>query len=214
MKRFLPLKKSLMTGAGVAIIALAVPAVASVAQADTPPADQIVLDGSCLSLSDVLSAAQQAIAAYVPGGPPAGVTINNTWVPAVFLLTNAGEFGGGLGLCVQTAPPATTTDGSTTPTDPSNTDPSNTDPNGTDPNGTDPNGTDPNGTDPNGTDPNNPPPCNWGDHGPDHGWGQPEGSQPNWGQDNWGQNNGGQPNWGQDNCDQNNGGQPNWGQDN
>jgi hypothetical protein len=183
-----------MTGAGVAIIALAVPAVTSVAQADTPPADQIVLDGSCLSLSDVLSAAQQAIAAYVPGGPPAGVTINNTWVPAVSLLTNAGNFADDLGLCTQTAPPATTNDDPTIPTDPSNTDP---------------NGTGPNGTDPNGTGPDNPPPGNWGDHGHHHNWGQDNWGQNNWGQNNWGQNNGGQNNWGQ-----NNGGQNNWGQNN
>ena len=183
-----------MTSAGVAIIALAVPAVTSVAQADTPPADQIVLDGSCLSLSDVLAAAQQAIAAYVPGGPPAGVTINNTWAPAVLLLTNAGYFAGDLGWCAQVAPPTTTNDDPTTPTDPSNTDP---------------NGTDPNGTDPNGT-----PPGNWGDHGHHHGWGQGNWGQGNWGQGNWGQGNWGQGNWGQGNGGQGNGGQNNGGQNN
>jgi hypothetical protein len=198
LKPFLSVKKSLLAGAGVAIIALAVPGVASVAQADTPPADQVVLDGSCLSLGDVISAAEQAIAAYVPGGPPAGVTVNNTWVPAVALLTNAGQFADDLGTCNQVAP-ATTND----PTDPPSTGP---------------NGTDPNGTDPNGTDPNGPPSCHWRDHGHHHGWGQQNWGQnggQNWGQNggqNWGQN-GGQ-NWGQNggqNGGQQNGGQ-NWGQ--
>lgn len=54
MNRFLTVRKSLLSGASIAIIALAVPTVAPVAQAGTLPADQIVLDGSCLSMGDVL----------------------------------------------------------------------------------------------------------------------------------------------------------------
>jgi hypothetical protein len=72
MNRFLTVRKSLLSGASIAIIALAVPTVAPVAQAGTLPADQIVLDGSCLSMGDVLGAAQAALAAYVAGGPPPG----------------------------------------------------------------------------------------------------------------------------------------------
>jgi len=109
MNRFLTVRKSLLSGASIAIIALAVPTVAPVAQAGTLPADQIVLDGSCLSMGDVLGAAQAALAAYVAGGPPAGVTINNDWVPAVYLLTNAGQFAGGAGLCTQIATTTTPT---------------------------------------------------------------------------------------------------------
>ncbi len=70
MKRFLTVRKSLLGGASIAVIALAVPTVASMAQAGTPPADQIVLNGSCLSMGAVLGAAEAALAAYVPGGPP------------------------------------------------------------------------------------------------------------------------------------------------
>jgi hypothetical protein len=203
VKSFLSLKKTLLTGAGIAVIALAVPGVASVAQAGTPPADQVVLDGSCLSLGDVLSAAQAAIAAYVPGGPPAGVTVNNMWVPAVFLLTNAGQFTEVLGLCNQ-APAA-----NNSPT----TDPPTTDPPSIDPPTTDPPSIDPPSTDPNGSSP-----CD-GHH---HGWGQGNGGQGNgdhgnggqgWGQGNGGQGNGGQG-WGQGNGGQGNGGQGNGGQGN
>jgi hypothetical protein len=208
MNRFLTVRKSLLSGASIAIIALAVPTVAPVAQAGTLPADQIVLDGSCLSMGDVLGAAQAALAAYVAGGPPAGVTINNDWVPAVYLLTNAGQFAGGSGLCTQiatTTTPTTTDPPTTTPptTDPPTTDPPTTDPPTTDPPTTDPPTTDPPTTTPPTTDPQSW--QGWG-HGHHHGDGQG-----NWGQGNGGQGNGGQGNGGQGNGGQGNGGQGNWG---
>jgi hypothetical protein len=206
MNRFLTVRKSLLSGASIAIIALAVPTVAPVAQAGTLPADQIVLDGSCLSMGDVLGAAQAALAAYVAGGPPAGVTINNDWVPAVYLLTNAGQFAGGAGLCTQIA--TTTTP---TTTDPPTTDPPTTDPPTTDPPTTDPPTTDPPTTTPPTTDP--PSWQGWG-HGHHHGDGQGNGGQGNWGnggQGNGGQGNGGQGNGGQGNGGQGNGGQGSWG---
>ncbi len=181
MNRFLTVRKSLLSGASIAIIALAVPTVAPVAQAGTLPADQIVLDGSCLSMGDVLGAAQAALAAYVAGGPPAGVTINNDWVPAVYLLTNAGQFAGGAGLCTQIA----------TTTTPTTTDPPTTDPPTTDPPTTDPPTTTPPTTDP-------PSWQGWG-HGHHHGDGQGNGGQGNWGnggQGNGGQGNGGWGSWG------------------
>jgi hypothetical protein len=130
VKRFLTIKKSVVAGAGAAIIALAVPGIAAIAQGATLPADQIVLNGSCLSVDDVLAAAQQAMAAYVLGGPPAGVIINNNWVPAAFLASNEGEYAVNLG-CAPIGPPAstasdpasppTTTDPTTTTTDPTTT---------------------------------------------------------------------------------------------
>jgi hypothetical protein len=46
------------------------------------PADQIVLNGSCLSVPQVMAAAQDAIALFVPGDQPAGVIVNDNWVPA------------------------------------------------------------------------------------------------------------------------------------
>ena len=181
MNRFLTVRKSLLSGASIAIIALAVPTVAPVAQAGTLPADQIVLDGSCLSMGDVLGAAQAALAAYVAGGPPAGVTINNDWVPAVYLLTNAGQFAGGSGLCTQIA----------TTTTPTTTDPPTTTPPTTDPQSWQGWG-------------------HGHHHGDGQGnWGQGNGGQGNGGQGNGGQGNGGQGNGGQGNWG--NGGQGSWG---
>lgn len=46
------------------------------------PADQIVVNGTCVSAAQVTAAAAQAVAQYLPGSPPAGVIINNYWVPA------------------------------------------------------------------------------------------------------------------------------------
>ncbi len=46
------------------------------------PSDQIALVGVCLSSTQVSIAAQQALAQYVAGGPPAGLIVNGNWVPA------------------------------------------------------------------------------------------------------------------------------------
>jgi hypothetical protein len=77
----------------------------------------------------VLAAAQQAMAAYVPDGPPAGVIINNNWVPASFLAANEGEYAVNKGCPVidppsttaTTTPPDPTTTATTTPPDPTTT---------------------------------------------------------------------------------------------
>jgi hypothetical protein len=45
------------------------------------PTDQITITG-CPSIAQVVTAAQDAIALYVPGDAPAGVTVNGNWVPA------------------------------------------------------------------------------------------------------------------------------------
>jgi hypothetical protein len=55
------------------------------------PSDQISLDGPCLLQAQVMAAAHEAIDLYVPGGPPAGVIVNGTWVPAG-IAANAGGF--------------------------------------------------------------------------------------------------------------------------
>jgi len=46
------------------------------------PPDEVVLTGVCVSLSQVMAAAQDAINLYAPGDPPAGVIVNDDWVPA------------------------------------------------------------------------------------------------------------------------------------
>jgi hypothetical protein len=57
------------------------------------PADQIVLNGSCLSVTQVTSAAQQAIGLYAVGDQPAGLIINGNWMPAA-MVANSGEYVG------------------------------------------------------------------------------------------------------------------------
>ncbi len=71
------------------MVAPLVAAFAGVAVAGNPtdpppplPPDQIVLNGTCVSAAQVATAAAQAASLYVPGSPPAGVIINNVWVPA------------------------------------------------------------------------------------------------------------------------------------
>jgi hypothetical protein len=60
-----------------------------VALADNPhnpppalPPDELVLTGACVSLSLVMAAAEQAMNLYAPGAAPAGVVVNDDWVPA------------------------------------------------------------------------------------------------------------------------------------
>jgi hypothetical protein len=45
------------------------------------PPDQIVLNGTCVSAAQVATAAQQALAQYTPGSPPAGLIVNGSWLP-------------------------------------------------------------------------------------------------------------------------------------
>ena len=45
------------------------------------PTDEIAITG-CPSVTQVMTAAQDALALYVPGASPAGVIVNGNWVPA------------------------------------------------------------------------------------------------------------------------------------
>jgi hypothetical protein len=47
--------------------------------------DQLVLTGTCIPDTTIVPEAQDAMALYVPFGPPAGVYINGNWVPAAYL---------------------------------------------------------------------------------------------------------------------------------
>ncbi len=66
------------------------------------PADQIVLSGICLSSSQVTQAAQQALSLYVTGAPPAGLIINDNWLPAAQVASSVGYGGGCAGPLVPT----------------------------------------------------------------------------------------------------------------
>jgi hypothetical protein len=64
----------------------------AVALADNPPnsplalpPDQIALTGTCLSVTQVTAAAQQAMSLYVTGDQPAGVIVNGNWMPAAMV---------------------------------------------------------------------------------------------------------------------------------
>ena len=57
------------------------------------PTDQITING-CPSVAQVVTAAQDAIALYVGGDAPAGVTVNGNWVPAG-LAANGGSLASG-----------------------------------------------------------------------------------------------------------------------
>ena len=60
------------------------------------PADQIVINSSCITVAQMVAAGQQAEALYVPGGPPAGLIINGNWMPAA-MVVNSGEYIGANG---------------------------------------------------------------------------------------------------------------------
>jgi len=57
------------------------------------PSDQIVLTGSCVSATQVLAAAQQAVSLYLPGSQPAGLIVNGNWLPAA-MVAQSGEYVG------------------------------------------------------------------------------------------------------------------------
>ena len=57
------------------------------------PTDQITING-CPSVTQVTTAAQDAVALYVPGDAPAGVIVNGNWVPAG-LAANGGSLASG-----------------------------------------------------------------------------------------------------------------------
>lgn len=55
--------------------------------ASSPSPAQLTVTGP-VTPTQVAQAAQQALSAYTPGGPPAGVTINGNWVPASLAASN------------------------------------------------------------------------------------------------------------------------------
>jgi len=55
------------------------------------PSDQIVLNGSCISSTQVSAAAEKAVALYQPGGQPAGLIVNGNWLPAA-MVANSAEY--------------------------------------------------------------------------------------------------------------------------
>ncbi len=60
--------------------------------APNPSASQLDVSGPSVSSSDVASAAEQALKNYTPGGPPAGITVNGTWVPASIAASNPSAY--------------------------------------------------------------------------------------------------------------------------
>lgn len=97
-----------------AIVSTAFLSLSTVAGGDALPTDQLTINGSCLSANELQDLAVQAINAYVPGGPPAGVYVNSTWQPAAWLFVAAQTFAtcvyssaGGNG-AISTSPTTTT----------------------------------------------------------------------------------------------------------
>jgi hypothetical protein len=79
--------------------------------------DQLVLTGSCIPDTTIVPEAQDAMALYVPFGPPAGVYINGNWVPAAYLAgTASGNFVVGAAGCLNPVAPPTSVPISTTTT--------------------------------------------------------------------------------------------------
>jgi hypothetical protein len=58
------------------------------------PTDQITING-CPSIAQVTTAAQDAVALYVPGDAPAGVIVNGNWVPAAIAASAGGSLASG-----------------------------------------------------------------------------------------------------------------------
>jgi hypothetical protein len=58
------------------------------------PTDQIAIAG-CPSIAQVTTAAQDAVALYVPGAAPAGVIVNGNWVPAGIAASPGGSLASG-----------------------------------------------------------------------------------------------------------------------
>ncbi len=50
--------------------------------ASGPAPDQLDVTGSNISPASINAAAQESLENYAPGGPPAGINVNGTWIPA------------------------------------------------------------------------------------------------------------------------------------
>jgi hypothetical protein len=57
--------------------------------------DQIIVTGVCPTLTQVMTAAQDALALYTAGGSPAGVIVNGNWVPAGVAANPGGSLSNG-----------------------------------------------------------------------------------------------------------------------
>jgi hypothetical protein len=110
----LHLKKFLAIPITVAPLVLGFGGVALAANPTDPPPplppDQVVLNGSCLSATQVAAAVQQATSQYFPGAEPAGVIINGNWMPAA-IVANSEQYVNGC------AGPVLPTNSSLLPTD-------------------------------------------------------------------------------------------------
>ena len=79
--------------------------------------DQLVLTGTCIPATTIVPEAQDAMALYVPFGPPAGVYVNGNWVPAAYLAGAAsGNYIVGAPGCTNPVAPPTSVPISTTTT--------------------------------------------------------------------------------------------------
>ena len=82
------------------------------------PADQLILNGSCIPGQTVFQTAEEAMANYAPGMQPAGVYINGAWVPAPYLAAFSGDFVVGAAGCTAPLGVPTTIATTTTTTNP------------------------------------------------------------------------------------------------
>ena len=180
----------------------------SLASASTSlPPDQLVINGSCISVSDLRSLAEQAILAYEDNGPPAGVWVDGVWAPANMLIASAAEYatdgcawvGSGsseAGTPSTTLPavdslttvPSTVPSSTTPTTDPPTTVPSTTVP-AADPPATVPLTTTPTTVPTTGTPPTTGLPTTTPCHVHDTHWGEGNGHQGNWHGNGGGQSN-------------------------
>jgi hypothetical protein len=93
-KRAATWKKAFMTMCAIAGTAVVgVPAAAYGGALPTSlPNDQLIVSGSCVTESQLLTASLQAISDYAPGSQPAGVYINGNWVPANLLFVEVSNY--------------------------------------------------------------------------------------------------------------------------
>ncbi|HUB71609.1 MAG TPA: hypothetical protein VL984_14410 [Acidimicrobiales bacterium] len=74
----------------------------------TLPADQLVLNGSCIPDATILQTAEEAMDNYTPGSQPAGVYLNGIWIPAPYMAAYSGDYVVGVVGCISTTGVPTT----------------------------------------------------------------------------------------------------------
>jgi hypothetical protein len=72
------------------------------------PADQLILNGSCIPAQTIFQTAEEAMANYAPGSAPAGVYLNGGWVPAPYMAAFSGLVAVGAPGCVSSVGVPTT----------------------------------------------------------------------------------------------------------